>query len=143
MKKASKFFLCHLLFYCPCLPHFLGNLVAIIWSSYWYRKLASVTLLSRMGCIRAFSCCLHHNFYVEWISGVKELGNHLVKWNVLVKWHLIAYWSPFLLLGIAFFITNLSKEGPVSIAGIGVSREFPKFGIISFLLYNIFSSGYG
>jgi membrane protease YdiL (CAAX protease family) len=96
-----------------------------------------------LGALGPFLVAFIMTYVLNGISGVRELGNRLIQWKLPIKWHLIAWLSPFLLSSVALLIAYLSKGEPVSIAGMGVSKEFPEFGIVAFLLYNIFSFGYG
>ena len=66
----------------------------------------------------------------------------MFKWKFNPIWYFIALLAPFLLFGIAILI-NYFLTGDISYQGIGVSKEFPQFGILGFLFYNIISFGYG
>ncbi len=66
----------------------------------------------------------------------------MFKWKFNPIWYFIALLGPFLLFGMAILI-NYFLTGDISYQGIGVSKEFPQFGILGFLFYNIISFGYG
>jgi len=74
--------------------------------------------------------------------GVKDLIYRMFKWKFNPVWYFIALLGPFLILGMAILI-NYLLTGDISYQGIGVSKEFPQFGILGFLFYNIISFGYG
>lgn len=95
------------------------------------------------GALGPFLAAFIITYLLNGFSGVKELGNRLVRWKVHIKWHLLAWLSPFFLLCIALLIVYLYRSEPVPLIEIGVSREFPEFSIVAFLLYNIFSFEYG
>jgi len=75
-------------------------------------------------------------------AGVKDLIKRMFKWKANPVWYGIALLGPFLFFGIAILI-NYFLTGNISYQGIGVSREFPQFGILAFLIYNIVTFGYG
>jgi len=66
----------------------------------------------------------------------------MFKWKVNPIWYFVALLGPFLIFGMAILI-NYLLTGDISYQGIGVSKEFPQFGILGFLFYNIISFGYG
>lgn len=73
-------------------------------------------------------------------AGVLGLARRMVGWQT--KWVMVALVAPFLLLSLAVLAAWII-QGEFSLSGIGVSREFPQFSVVGFLLYNILSFGYG
>ncbi|PJZ46077.1 CPBP family intramembrane glutamic endopeptidase [Leptospira brenneri] len=74
--------------------------------------------------------------------GVKNLLSRMFQWKVNWVWYLVAGFSPFLLLLLATVINDLMNSR-FSFKGLGVSSEFPEFGIFSFFIYNIIIYGFG
>jgi uncharacterized protein len=96
-----------------------------------------------LGAIGPFAAAFITAYIFQKKNSVQELSNRLFRWKVSIKWHLIAWLSPFILLALALLIHSFSQAKAVEISEIGVSREFPEFGLIAFVMYNIFSFGYG
>lgn len=60
-----------------------------------------------------------------------------------IRYLLIALLSPFIILITVLFIYNLLNGTPTDIGSIGKSKDFPEFSFLTFILYNIFTFGYG
>lgn len=73
-------------------------------------------------------------------AGVSGLAMRMVSWQT--NWVMVALGAPFLLLFLAVLVAWII-EGEFSLSGLGVSREFPQFSVVGFLLYNLLSFGYG
>lgn len=73
-------------------------------------------------------------------AGVLGLARRMVRWQT--SWVMVALVAPFLLLFLAVLAAWVI-QGEFSLSGLGVSREFPQFSAVGFLLYNILSFGYG
>ncbi|QHT67581.1 CPBP family intramembrane metalloprotease [Rhodocytophaga rosea] len=96
-----------------------------------------------LGAIGPFAAAFITTYIFHKENGVQELISRLFRWKVGIQWHLIVWLGPFVLLVLALFIESFSQGKAIELSGIGISREFPKFGLIVFTLYNIFSFGYG
>jgi uncharacterized protein len=96
-----------------------------------------------LGAVGPFAAAFITGFLFNGSSSVQELSSRLFRWKVGLQWHLIAWLSPFVLLVLALLIVSFSQGKAIDLTGIGVSREFPEFGLVAFILYNIFSFGYG
>lgn len=75
-------------------------------------------------------------------SGVKNLLSRVFMWKVNSIWYIIALISPFILLALSI-LTKYFISSELKLTGIGISKEFPNFGFVSFFLYNIISFGFG
>ena len=75
-------------------------------------------------------------------AGVRDLLRRMILWRGRLAWVAVAALGPFLLAGAAVIATSI-VEGPVSLTGLGRSREFPQFSAFVFLAYNLVSFGYG
>ncbi len=73
----------------------------------------------------------------------KKLLKRMFKWKVNPFWYFVALFGPFVLFSIAIIIGYFATGKPINFEGVGVSKEFPQFSILAFLLYNIISFGYG
>lgn len=76
-------------------------------------------------------------------AGPRDLLHRMGQWRGAVPWLVVALLGPFLLLALAIVGAWLIGGQPLSAAGVGVSREFPQFSALGFLVYNVVSFGYG
>lgn len=74
--------------------------------------------------------------------GVRQLLRRMMLWRGRLAWVAVAGLAPFLLAGAAVFVAFI-VEGPVSLTGLGRSREFPQLSAFVFFAYNLLSFGYG
>ena len=81
--------------------------------------------------------------YEQGQKGIRELIRRMFRWKVSLLWHAVAFLFPLLLLAISAFLHALLTRQSLDLNGAGVSREFPQFGALEFLLYNIITFGYG
>jgi membrane protease YdiL (CAAX protease family) len=96
-----------------------------------------------LGAIGPFAAAFIVTYILEGKRGTTELAGRLIKWDVPVKWHLIAWLSPFALLLGAAAIVCFTRGDLIRLRDIIFSREFPQMSFGLFVLYNIFSFGYG
>lgn len=75
--------------------------------------------------------------------GPKRLLSSMLPHPRTAPYIAIALFGPFLLLAIAALAGMLMGETDISLAGVGVSREFPQFSIAGFFLYNLITFGIG
>jgi uncharacterized protein len=75
-------------------------------------------------------------------AGVRGLLRRMVLWRGRLAWVAVAGLAPFVLAGAALFATSI-VEGPLSLTGLGRSREFPELSAFMFFAYNLLSFGYG
>lgn len=75
--------------------------------------------------------------------GAAELWSRMFLWRGRFKWIAIALFAPFVIFLLATAGAFLFAGEPFSLGAIGRSSEFPQFSLFTFLLYNIFSFGYG
>lgn len=75
--------------------------------------------------------------------GMWELVQRLWLWRGRLGWVFVALLGPFVLLVAAMLAAWAIGGEALSLAGVGVSREFPQFSLLGFLVYNVFTFGYG
>lgn len=76
-------------------------------------------------------------------AGPRDLLRRMVLWRGRLLWVLLALLAPLGVLAFAALAAWLFTGEEGSLAGVGVSREFPQFSALGFLVYNLFSFGYG
>ena len=54
-----------------------------------------------------------------------------------------ATFCPFIILIISIFLSSMINYTPITLKGVGISKEVPQFGVLGFFLYNLISFGYG
>ncbi|EQB62861.1 MAG: CAAX protease self-immunity [candidate division Zixibacteria bacterium RBG-1] len=119
----------------------------VIWAPLWlpYFNITSLPVLPfhhAFGSIGPLLAAFIILWFEKGKSGVKQLVGRMFRWRVKPVWYAIALVGPFLLFGIALLI-NYFLTGEFRYQGIGVSKEFPQFGFLAFLAYNIATFGYG
>lgn len=70
---------------------------------------------------------------------INSMFNVKGKWVCLIT----ATFCPFLILLLGIFFNALINNGPLDFSGIGRSKEFPHFTILTFFIYNFVTFGYG
>lgn len=75
-------------------------------------------------------------------QGLEKLSRQIFKIKPLA-YLLIALLSPFIMAVIALVINNLFNHTPINLSMLLQTKEFPEFGFISFLLYNLLFFGFG
>ena len=76
-------------------------------------------------------------------AGPADLLRRMGLWRNRTMWIVIALFGPFAMLGVAFLGARVFGSEPISVAGVGLSREFPQFSALGFLVYNVVTFGYG
>ncbi len=76
-------------------------------------------------------------------AGPRDLLHRMILWRGRLRWVAVALFGPFVLLALALAGAFLMGTENVSLSGVGISREFPQFTAVGFLIYNIVSFGYG
>ncbi len=76
-------------------------------------------------------------------AGPADLVRRMGLWRGRLVWLAVALLAPYALLTLAVLGASAFNGEPVSLAGLGSSREFPQFSAAAFLIYNIASFGYG
>ena len=77
------------------------------------------------------------------VGGPRDLLRRMGRWRGHLLWVTVALLAPFVLLGVALAAASLAGGGPASLAGLGSSGEFPQFGPLAFLVYNVLTFGFG
>jgi membrane protease YdiL (CAAX protease family) len=77
------------------------------------------------------------------VAGPRDLLRRMGLWRGQTVWLLLALCGPFVLLALAVLAARLFVGEDASLAGVGVSREFPQFSALGFLVYNVVTYGYG
>ena len=75
--------------------------------------------------------------------GVADLARRMGLWRDRMCWLVVALCGPFAILALALIASRLAGAQSIPLADIGVSREFPQFSAIGFLVYNVLTFGYG
>ena len=76
-------------------------------------------------------------------AGPVDLLRRMGLWRGRLVWVAVALLAPYVLLAVAVVMASLLGGESVSLAGLGRSREFPRFSALGFLIYNIVSFGFG
>jgi membrane protease YdiL (CAAX protease family) len=76
-------------------------------------------------------------------AGATDLLRRMVLWRGRLRWVGVALAGPFLLVSVGALVAWAVGGETLSLAGLGVSREFPQFSFLAFLAYNMVSFGYG
>jgi membrane protease YdiL (CAAX protease family) len=96
-----------------------------------------------LGAIGPLAAAFIVTYYLQREKGTVELASRLVKWDMPVTWHMIAWLSPFALLLGAGAIVYFTKGEFIRLKEIAISREFPTMDFGLFVLFNIFTFGFG
>lgn len=75
--------------------------------------------------------------------GPRDLLARMAAWRGRLPWILVGLAGPLLLPLLAVGLAAAFTNEPVSLSGFGRSSEFPRFGLLGFLIYNVVSFGYG
>lgn len=76
-------------------------------------------------------------------AGPRDLLRRMALWRGRLGWVAVALLGPFALLALAIAGTRLFTGEAVSLTGLGRSAELPEFTALGFLVYNVFTFGYG
>lgn len=76
-------------------------------------------------------------------AGPADLLRRMGWWRHRATWMIVALCGPLLVLVVAILGAWLFGGASLSLAGVGVSREFPHFSPLAFLVYNVVTFGYG
>ena len=76
-------------------------------------------------------------------AGPLDLLRRMGLWRHRVSWIVFALGGPLVMFALAELVAWLAGSGPISLAGFGISREFPQFSALGFLVYNVVTFGFG
>jgi membrane protease YdiL (CAAX protease family) len=76
-------------------------------------------------------------------GGPKDLLARMVAWRGRLVWIVVGLIGPLAVFLLASSVAAMFVGGPNPLGGLGRSAEFPRFGAVTFLLYNLLSFGYG
>jgi membrane protease YdiL (CAAX protease family) len=96
-----------------------------------------------IGAIGPFASAFIVTYYLQGQRGTAGLASRLVKWDMPVTWHMIAWLSPFALLIGAGAMVYITRGEFILLKEITISREFPAMDFGLFILFNIFTFGFG
>jgi membrane protease YdiL (CAAX protease family) len=116
-----------------------------LWLPLYYPPLAGWRLYYHHA-LGSFGPLLAGLLVSDWQQGRAGLGRLL---DGMTRWHLHWFWyalvllGPFVLAVVAMGVAASLSRQPLQLSGLGRTAEMPELGVISFLIYNILTFGFG
>ncbi len=76
-------------------------------------------------------------------KGLRVMLHRMTSWRVRGVWYILVVVIPVLLVIAAGYADQLLNGRAFSMKGFSVNQEFPRFGVISYFLFNFFTFGIG
>lgn len=120
----------------------------LIWAPLWLpafgvSALPVLPLHHALGAVGPIAAAFALVAWERGLGGVRELLARMVAWRDRLPWLCLVVVGPLVVLGIAIAAAFVLTEARPTLSGIGRSREFPSFSVLSFVVYNVFSFGFG
>jgi membrane protease YdiL (CAAX protease family) len=120
----------------------------ILWAPLWLSRLGVAGLPvvpyhHALGALGPVTGAMIVSAVVDGWPGPRDLLRRMALWRGRVGWLVVALGAPFVVLAVALVVARVVEGSGASLAGVGVSREFPQFSALAFLAYNVVTYGYG
>lgn len=120
----------------------------LLWSPLWlpalgFDRLPVLPYHHALGALGPITAALVVSARSAGPAGPGDLFRRMVAWRGRLVWVATGLLAPIALLLVAAVLASILSDEPFRIAEIGRSSEFPRFTPMGFLLYNVFSFGYG
>lgn len=120
----------------------------LVWAPLWlpalgFEGLAAWQYQHALGAIGPIAAAFLVSYFETGRTGPTDLLRRMGRWRACLPWLAVALFAPYLLLALTVIGTALWNDAPISLAGLGNSREFPQFSALVFFAYNLLTFGFG